>query len=219
MATLRPSRPAPTALAPFVPGPVARMAAALALEAPEPAFLGGDGVVLFGDISGFTALTERLAREGAEGAEVLSEILESVFERGPWSRPVSPEAAFIECGPLPDRHPPRRRAHSGTRGRGRRGGLCVILTRSVSSTSRARHGRTATGGGDAESVKRVLVSNPGEIAIRIAKAASAPGMESVGVYAPVDALSLHARVATEALEIGVPAGDPVAAYLDAEALI
>ena len=78
MATLRPSRPAATALAAFVPGPVARMAAALALEAPESAFLGGDGVVLFGDISGFTALTERLAREGAE---VLSEILESVFER------------------------------------------------------------------------------------------------------------------------------------------
>jgi acetyl/propionyl-CoA carboxylase alpha subunit/acetyl-CoA carboxylase carboxyltransferase component len=68
-------------------------------------------------------------------------------------------------------------------------------------------------------LSRVLVSNRGEIAIRIAKAASALGMESVGVYAPVDGLSLHARVATQALEIGAPAGDPVAAYLDAQALV
>ena len=44
-------------------------------------------------------------------------------------------------------------------------------------------------------LSRVLVSNRGEIAIRIAKAASALGMDSVGVYAPVDGLSLHARVA------------------------
>ena len=68
--------------------------------------------------------------------------------------------------------------------------------------------------------KRVLISNRGEIAIRIAKAASALGMESVGVYAPVDALSLHTRLATEAREIGNGAAtDPVAAYLDAEALV
>ncbi len=69
------------ALNPFVPAPVARMAQALGLDAPAPAFLSGDGVVLFCDISGFTALTERLAHEGLDGAEVLSRILESVFER------------------------------------------------------------------------------------------------------------------------------------------
>ena len=68
--------------------------------------------------------------------------------------------------------------------------------------------------------KRVLISNRGEIAIRIAKAASALGMESVSVYAPVDALSLHTRMATEAREIGNGAAlDPVAAYLDAEAIV
>ncbi len=50
-------------------------------------------------------------------------------------------------------------------------------------------------------LKRVLIGNRGEIAIRIAKAASALGMESVGVYAPVDALSLHTRYTTEAREI------------------
>jgi acetyl/propionyl-CoA carboxylase alpha subunit/acetyl-CoA carboxylase carboxyltransferase component len=71
-------------------------------------------------------------------------------------------------------------------------------------------------------LKRVLISNRGEIAIRIAKAASALGVESVGVYAPVDALSLHTRFTTEAREIagqGGRARDSVGAYLDAGALI
>ena len=69
-------------------------------------------------------------------------------------------------------------------------------------------------------LERVLISNRGEIAIRIVKAASALGMESVGVYPAADSLSLHTRLATSAVEIGngVP-DDPVAAYLDAEALV
>ena len=68
--------------------------------------------------------------------------------------------------------------------------------------------------------KRVLVSNRGEIAIRISKAAHALGMESVAVYAPVDALSLHTRMATSATEIGNGAAqDPVSAYLDGQALV
>ena len=74
--------------------------------------------------------------------------------------------------------------------------------------------------GSTQTLERVLISNRGEIAIRIAKAASALGMESVGVYAPVDALSLHTRLATEARQLGNGAAeDPVAAYLDAEALV
>ncbi len=69
--------------------------------------------------------------------------------------------------------------------------------------------------------KRVLISNRGEIAIRIARAASALGMESVGVYAPADALSLYTRFSTESHEIGASGEttDPVRAYLDAEALV
>ncbi len=68
--------------------------------------------------------------------------------------------------------------------------------------------------------QRVLVSNRGEIAIRIAKAAASLGIESVGVYAPADALSLHTRIATVAREINGTAGaDPVGAYLDAEAIL
>ena len=70
--------------------------------------------------------------------------------------------------------------------------------------------------------KRVLIANRGEIAIRIARAADALGVESVAVYAPIDALALHTRLRTQALEIGAgssTSGDPVRAYLDIEAII
>jgi acetyl/propionyl-CoA carboxylase alpha subunit/acetyl-CoA carboxylase carboxyltransferase component len=67
-------------------------------------------------------------------------------------------------------------------------------------------------------LKRVLIANRGEIAIRIARAAAALGMESVSVHAPADALSLHTRVTDEARQIGAGA-DPVKAYLDIDAII
>ncbi len=64
--------------------------------------------------------------------------------------------------------------------------------------------------------KRVLIANRGEIAIRIARAAAALGVESVAVYAAVDALSLHTRVADASREL---AGDGVRAYLDVNAVV
>ncbi len=68
-------------------------------------------------------------------------------------------------------------------------------------------------------LKRVLIANRGEIAIRIARAASALGMESVAVFAAADSLGLHTRAATQAVQIGDGSGDPVAAYLDVDALV
>ncbi len=67
--------------------------------------------------------------------------------------------------------------------------------------------------------KRVLIANRGEIAIRVARAASALGVESVAVHAPADALSLHTRITTASRPIGDAAADPVRAYLDIDALI
>jgi acetyl/propionyl-CoA carboxylase alpha subunit/acetyl-CoA carboxylase carboxyltransferase component len=66
--------------------------------------------------------------------------------------------------------------------------------------------------------KRVLIANRGEIAIRIARAAAALGVESVAVYAPADSLSLHTRAATTSRALP-SASDPVRAYLDIDALI
>ncbi len=70
--------------------------------------------------------------------------------------------------------------------------------------------------------KRVLIANRGEIAIRVARAASALGVESVSVFAPADALSLHTRVTTQSRVLGLsalPSSDPVRAYLDVDGLI
>src|SRR5579872_3834425 len=70
--------------------------------------------------------------------------------------------------------------------------------------------------------KRVLIANRGEIAIRVARAGAALGVESVSIYAPADALSLHTRVTTQSHAIGTSkaaAGDPVRAYLDIDGLI
>lgn len=66
--------------------------------------------------------------------------------------------------------------------------------------------------------KRVLISNRGEIAIRIAKTANALGIESVGIYPAADEFSLHAHTTTRKQKIGNKA-DPVSAYLDAKGIV
>ncbi|MFN0088912.1 MAG: carboxyl transferase domain-containing protein [Acidimicrobiales bacterium] len=75
---------------------------------------------------------------------------------------------------------------------------------------------TASAPDSATLPKRVLIANRGEIAVRIAKAAASLGVEPVAVYAPVDARSLHTRIAARALPLP---GDGVDAYLDGHALI
>ena len=63
------------------------------------------------------------------------------------------------------------------------------------------------------SFRKLLIANRGEIAIRIARAASESGIASVAIYPADDALSLHVRVADEAHEIP---GRGARAYLDIE---
>ena len=68
-------------------------------------------------------------------------------------------------------------------------------------------------------LKRVLISNRGEIAVRVARAANALGINTVGIYAAVDSDALHTRMCSTAVELPSSDGSPVSAYLDAAAII
>ena len=67
-------------------------------------------------------------------------------------------------------------------------------------------------------LRKVLIANRGEIAIRAFRAGHELGIRTVAVYTPDDRGSLHRQKADEAYEIG-EAGHPVRAYLDAETLV
>lgn len=66
-------------------------------------------------------------------------------------------------------------------------------------------------------MKKLLIANRGEIAIRIARAARDYGIASVAIYADADAGSLHAGLADEAYGLG--AGHPADTYLDIEKIL
>jgi acetyl-CoA carboxylase biotin carboxylase subunit len=66
-------------------------------------------------------------------------------------------------------------------------------------------------------IRRVLIANRGEIAVRIARACREAGLESVAVYSDADAGALHVRVADRSVRIGPAA--PAESYLSVPALI
>ena len=66
-------------------------------------------------------------------------------------------------------------------------------------------------------IRRVLIANRGEIAVRIARACREASIESVAVYSDADKDALHVRVADRAIRIGPAA--PAESYLSVPALI
>ena len=67
-------------------------------------------------------------------------------------------------------------------------------------------------------MRRVLVANRGEIAIRALRAATELGMQTVAVYPHEDRHSLHRQKADESYLIG-ERGHPLRAYLDVESIV
>ncbi|WP_417831351.1 pyruvate carboxylase [Terasakiella sp.] len=67
-------------------------------------------------------------------------------------------------------------------------------------------------------IRRLLAANRGEIAIRICRAASELGIETVAIYSNEDRFALHRFKADESYLIGEGKG-PVEAYLDIETII
>src|SRR5690349_2592370 len=65
-------------------------------------------------------------------------------------------------------------------------------------------------------IKKLLIANRGEVAIRIARAASSLGIKTAAVFSEDDATSLHRKRADEAHTLR---GVGAAAYLDASQLI
>ncbi len=69
-------------------------------------------------------------------------------------------------------------------------------------------------------MKKILVANRSEIAIRCFRAATELGLRTVAVYSYEDRFSLHRFKADEAFLIGPPTGgEPVRSYLNIDALI
>jgi pyruvate carboxylase len=67
-------------------------------------------------------------------------------------------------------------------------------------------------------IKKILVANRSEIAIRVFRAANELGIGTVAVFAEEDKLALHRFKADEAYQIGKGKG-PIAAYLDIDDVI
>ncbi|MDX1670282.1 MAG: biotin carboxylase N-terminal domain-containing protein, partial [Limnobacter sp.] len=66
-------------------------------------------------------------------------------------------------------------------------------------------------------IRKLLIANRGEIAVRIMKAAKALGIRTVAVYSEADASSPHVKLADEAWAIGPSAASE--SYLRVEKLI
>jgi len=65
-------------------------------------------------------------------------------------------------------------------------------------------------------IKKILIANRGEIAVRIARACAEMGIKSVAVYTDADRYSLHVKKADESYSLGP---DSVAGYLNAHRIV
>ena len=65
-------------------------------------------------------------------------------------------------------------------------------------------------------LRKILIANRGEIAVRIIRACSEMGIRSVAIYSDADRYSLHVKKADEAYSLGA---DPLAGYLNVHRIV
>ena len=70
---------------------------------------------------------------------------------------------------------------------------------------------------DPQPIKKLLIANRGEIALRILRAAREIGISSVAVHSTADANAMHVRLADESVCIGPPSA--AESYLNAAAIL
>src|SRR3989475_12384423 len=66
-------------------------------------------------------------------------------------------------------------------------------------------------------IKKILIANRGEIAIRVIKTCNVLGIKSVAVYSDEDVNSKNVKMASEAYHIG--AASPAQSYLNMETIV
>jgi acetyl/propionyl-CoA carboxylase alpha subunit len=66
-------------------------------------------------------------------------------------------------------------------------------------------------------IRRILVANRGEIAVRVIRACRELGIQSVAVYSDADAHAKHVMACDEAVHIGPPS--PKDSYLRSDRII
>src|SRR6188768_3443640 len=69
-----------------------------------------------------------------------------------------------------------------------------------------------------KSIKKLLVANRSEIAIRVFRSAHELGIRNVALYSHEDRFALHRFKADEAYRVGKP-GEPIRSYLDIEGIV
>ncbi|MSQ95900.1 MAG: pyruvate carboxylase [Gemmataceae bacterium] len=69
-----------------------------------------------------------------------------------------------------------------------------------------------------KSIRRLMVANRSEIAIRVFRSTHELGVRTVAIYAHEDRFALHRFKADEAYQVGTP-GEPLRSYLDIDAIV